>query len=77
MSLDGIAAAQAGDLTLTTEGKLVLAWGGFECRLEHFEANQFRVTEGGGFFEDRLVPFTVKDGKVARVKFSDQQFERK
>jgi len=58
-------------------GKLVLTWGGFECLLEHFEADTFRVTEGGGFFEERLVPFTAKDGKATRLKFSDQQFERK
>ncbi|MCE9563830.1 MAG: serine hydrolase [Planctomycetes bacterium] len=56
-------------------GRLVLTWGGFECVLEHFEADTFRITEG--FFADRLVPFTVADGKATRLKFSDQQFERK
>jgi CubicO group peptidase (beta-lactamase class C family) len=60
---------------IATNGKLALAWSNFECPLEHFEGDTFRITEG--FFEDRLVPFTVTNGKVTQLKFSDQVFERK
>lgn len=68
--------AAYGSLKVTSaNGKLVLTWGNFECPLEHFEADTFRVT--AGFFEDRLVPLTVTNGKATRVKFSDQEFGKK
>ncbi len=60
---------------IAANGKLVLTWGNFECPLEQFDADTFRIT--AGFFEDRLVPFTLTNGKVMRLKFSDQEFGRK
>lgn len=56
-------------------GKLVLTWSTFECPLEHFEADTFRITNG--FFEERLVPFTMLKEKPTGVKFSEQDFTRK
>ncbi|MBA4189344.1 MAG: hypothetical protein C0467_15210 [Planctomycetaceae bacterium] len=58
-----------------TNGKLALTWGNFECPLEHFEGDTFRIT--AGFFEERVLPFTVMNGKATRLRFSDQEFERK
>jgi CubicO group peptidase (beta-lactamase class C family) len=57
------------------DGKLVLAWSSFECALEHFEGDTFRVT--AGFFEDQLVPVTVAGGKATGLKFAGRQFKRK
>jgi len=58
-----------------TDGKLTLTWGNYECPLEHFEADTFRIT--AGFFDDRLMPFTVAKGNATRLTFSDQEFGRK
>jgi CubicO group peptidase (beta-lactamase class C family) len=57
------------------DGKLVLMWSTFVCPLEHFEADTFRITDG--FFEERLVPFTVEKEKPAKLKFSEQEFRRR
>jgi CubicO group peptidase (beta-lactamase class C family) len=65
-----------GPATVTEKGgTLALVYGNFTCPLEHFEGDTFRVTEG--FFEDQLVPFTVKDGKATGVKFGGQEFTTK
>ncbi len=65
-----------GTATVTaSDGKLVLTWSGFECRLEHFEGDTFRVTNG--FFEDELVPVTVANGKATGLRFAGQDFKRK
>ena len=58
-----------------TMGKLELVYGNFTCPLEHFEKETFRVT--AGFFEEHLVTFAVKDGKVMGVKFQGQDFGKK
>lgn len=56
-------------------GKLVLSWSSFECPLEHFGGDTFRIA--GGFFADKLVTFTVKERRAAALKFSAQDFRRK
>jgi CubicO group peptidase (beta-lactamase class C family) len=65
-----------GTATIRTNGdKLTLTWSSFECELEHFEEDTFRVT--AGFFEDQLVSVTVADGKATGLKFAGQEFRRK
>jgi CubicO group peptidase (beta-lactamase class C family) len=65
-----------GTATVTaTDGKLALAWSSFQCPLEHFEGDTFRVT--AGHFEEELVRFTVKDSKVVGMRFTRQDFKRK
>jgi CubicO group peptidase (beta-lactamase class C family) len=55
--------------------KLILKWSSFACPLEHFEGDDFRVVEG--FFEDRIIPFAIRDGKAMELKLAEQQFQRK
>jgi CubicO group peptidase (beta-lactamase class C family) len=65
-----------GTATVRVEkGKLVLKWSSFACPMEYFEGDDFRVTEG--FFEDRIVPFVIRDGKAMELKLAEQQFKRK
>jgi CubicO group peptidase (beta-lactamase class C family) len=69
---------QAAYGTLTTKvhnDKLVLLWSSFECQLEPFEGETFRVTDG--YFEDQLVVFTVAGGKATGARFISQDFKRK
>jgi hypothetical protein len=56
-------------------GKLALVYGSFNCSLEQFEKETFRVA--GGFFEEQLVTFAVTNGKAMSVKFLGQEFGRK
>jgi hypothetical protein len=44
-------------------GKLVLAWSGFRCPLEHFQDDTFRIADG--YLEDQLVEFAVAPGRGA------------
>ncbi|HSQ56461.1 MAG TPA: serine hydrolase [Gemmata sp.] len=65
-----------GTATVQLSGeKLLLKWSSFACPLKHFEGDNFRVTEG--FFEEQIVPFTVKDGKTVSLKLAEQEFRRK
>jgi CubicO group peptidase (beta-lactamase class C family) len=58
-----------------TGDKLTVKYGAFDCALEHFEKDTFRVT--GGFFEDRLVSFEVTNGRAALVKFEGHEFVKR
>ena len=65
-----------GRATVTeTGGKLTAKFSGFEYPLAHYERDTWRVT--GGFFEDELAVFTVKDKKVVGLKLSGIEFVRK
>lgn len=55
--------------------QLTLRFSGFNCSLEHYERDSFRITQG--FFEDELTRFTVRDQKPVAVKFMDIEFQRK
>lgn len=58
-----------------SEGKLVLKWSTFRCPLEHYQLDEFRVTEG--HFEDRLAEFAGAGGKATAVRFHGEVFKRK
>lgn len=65
-----------GTATVTeADGKLTAKFSSFEYPLEHYERDTWRVT--GGFFEDELAVFTVKDGKATGLKLSGIEFVRK
>lgn len=65
--------AAYGTATVTeSEGKLTAKFSGFGYPLEHYERDTWRVT--GGFFEDELAVFTVKNGKVVGLKLSGIDF---
>jgi CubicO group peptidase (beta-lactamase class C family) len=55
--------------------KLVVSWSSFKCPLEQFRGDTFRVTEG--YFEDKLIPFGIVDGKSTTIHFVDQDFKRR
>jgi CubicO group peptidase (beta-lactamase class C family) len=58
-----------------SNGKLAAKFSSFAYPLEHYERDTWRVT--GGFFEDELAVFAVKDGKAATLKLSGIEFARK
>ncbi|MBN9119986.1 MAG: serine hydrolase [Planctomycetes bacterium] len=65
-----------GTATVThSDGKLAAKFSTFEYPLEHYERDTFRVT--GGFFENELAVFTVKDGRASGLKLSGIEFARK
>jgi len=55
-------------------GALTARFGGFVCPLEHFERDQFRITDG--FFADELATFVVKGGKPAALTLAGIEFTR-
>lgn len=65
-----------GTATVTESGgKLSVAWSGFKFGAEPYHADSFRVTDG--FFEDELIEFPTRGGKVAALKLADIEFVRK
>jgi CubicO group peptidase (beta-lactamase class C family) len=57
------------------KGGLVWEWSSFKCPLEHWQGEQFRVTDGP--FEDQLIEFrTTLAGPIA-IRFEGVIFERK
>ncbi|HEV3386745.1 MAG TPA: serine hydrolase [Gemmata sp.] len=64
-----------GDAEVTVvKEKLVVSWSSFKCPLEQFKGDTFRVTEG--YFEDKLIPFGIVDGKSTSIQLADQEFKR-
>lgn len=58
-----------------TDGKLGLEWSTFRCPLEHYQLDEFRVTDG--HFADRLAEFAGAGGKVTAVRFHGEVFKKK
>ncbi|HUR55229.1 MAG TPA: serine hydrolase [Gemmataceae bacterium] len=56
-------------------GKLVVEWSSFRCPLEHYQNDEFRITDG--HFADELVEFAGPGGKVTAVRFHDVVYRRK
>lgn len=55
--------------------RLVVSWSSFKCPLGPFAGDTFQVKEG--YFEDQLLPFTVKEGKVQSLHLAGQDFNKK
>jgi CubicO group peptidase (beta-lactamase class C family) len=54
---------------------LLLRFSSFDCPLEPFAADTFRIAEG--FFTDELVTFTVTGQRVTALRFLDLNFPRR
>ena len=54
---------------------LKIEWSSFAIPLEHWQGDDFRVTEG--FFQDELIPFTIRDGKILGFELRGIPFARK
>jgi CubicO group peptidase (beta-lactamase class C family) len=65
-----------GTATVTASGdELRVAWSGFAFAAEPYEGDKFRVA--GGFFEDELVTFDVKEGKAKTLTLREIEFKKK
>jgi len=60
---------------VVASGKLVLDWSSFHCKLEHFQDDVFRVTEG--YHEEKLVEFAVRGKDALALRFLNVVFQRK
>jgi hypothetical protein len=60
---------------LEKDGKLALEWSSFQCPLEHFETDRFRITEG--YFEEKLVEFSGEMQRVTAIQFNGMIFVKK
>jgi CubicO group peptidase (beta-lactamase class C family) len=65
-----------GKVTVTAkDGALTLKWSSFECPLEHYQDDVFRITSG--YFEDKLVEFAPVPGRGAvAVRFGGGVFRK-
>jgi CubicO group peptidase (beta-lactamase class C family) len=57
------------------DGRLTLKWSSFTCRLDHFEADTFRILDGQ--FEEQLAVFGILAGQAATLRFLEVEFKRK
>jgi len=58
------------------KGKLQVKWSSFQAPLEHWQRDEFRVSDG--FLADRFIDFAVTPQQsVAGMRFLDQSFEKK
>jgi CubicO group peptidase (beta-lactamase class C family) len=57
------------------EGRLALEWSTFRCAMEHYQRDEFRITEG--HFEDKLAEFAGAGGKATAVRFHGEVFRKK
>jgi CubicO group peptidase (beta-lactamase class C family) len=53
---------------LEKDGRLSIEWSGFKVPLEHYQFDEFRVTDG--YFEEKLVDFAGESGKVTKVRLA-------
>ncbi len=63
-----------GKVTLQGD-RLVWEWSSFRCPLEHFQGDEFRVTEG--YFEDQLIEFAGMNGRPRALRTMGAVFERR
>ena len=56
------------------DGRLSIQWNAFTCPLQHFQDDVFRVMDG--YFEEKLVGFGGRAGRVMAVQFNGIVFKR-